>query len=409
MKKFLSLLLAAMLGLSAVGCSGGSKGSGSLTDESVTGTDAVEESSAWESASEASEEMTGEFETANIKLINGLYEGEDAALINSLQGHITIIDNGGTFPVLIADKTVYSEDYGTLKEIISLPAVPDSVIYFDNISIGENLLYFKDSKLNLYPADEYGIRFTDIAFNEETDFVGEIGLSSYFKIIRKENGSYIIDYYESDDESGVFVLESHKPLENIQTPDVKTLSVKEIIPLRSHSNGYYVYILTDSNDVYAIDSISSRGKMTTMSSNPIVSNVDRIIAPADVNTYLTTPIYSKIGDSANLYSGAPGASLIETSDNFEIAFILPHDQTPEKVTDVFSVSDKLVFVFANGDTYYTDDIEKEERTSYDMTKLDEVSHLKAGGTILDMAGAMTLDDNLYMLMSDGKLYYIPLD
>ncbi len=404
MKKVLSLLLAAMLALSAVSCSGDRDDTDSPADVSVAGEDAA--GAAGEGSDEAT---TGEFETEAIKLINGLYDEEDVKRIEAIQGHITHIDNGGTFPVLIADNTVYSEDYGTLKEKFSLPATPDSIVYFDNISIGENLLYFKNGKLSLYPADEYGIRFTDMEFNEETDFVGEIGMSSFFYIVRKKNDGYILEYYENDDGNGAFVLESQKPLEIVETSDVKELSVKEIIPLHSNSSGYCVYILTESNDVYELDSVNSNGSLTMTSSSSIASNVDKIIAPADVTTYLTMPIYSKVGDGTRLYSGAPGADLMETSDNFEIAFVLPDGHTPEEVTDVFRASDKLVFIFANGDTYCTDDIEKEEQTSYDMTKLADVSQLKADGTILDMAGATTLDDNLYMLMSDGKLYYKPLE
>lgn len=409
MKKFLSLLLAAMLALSAVGCSGDPDDAGGSADRSAAGTDAAGESAAGEGGDNTNEAAAGEFETEEIKLINGLYDEEDVELIDSIQGHITNIDNGGTFPVLIADNKVYSEDYGTLKERFSLPAAPDSLVYFDDISIGENLLYFKDGKLSLYPANEYGIRFTDIDFDEKTDFVGEIGMSSFYQIVRRENDGYIIDYYEDDDGSGAFALESQKPLETVETSDMEELSVKEIIPLRSNSSGYCVYILTDSSDVYQLDSVNSNGSMTMLSSDPLVSNVDRIVAPADVTTYLTVPIYSKAGDSASLYSGAPGAELVDTSDNFEITFVLPDGHTPEEVADVFRVSDKLVFVFANGDTYFTDDIEKEERTSYEMTKLEDVSQLKASGTILDMAGATTFDDNLYMLMSDGKLYYKPLE
>ena len=77
--------------------------------------------------------------------------------------------------------------------------------------------------------------------------------------------------------------------------------------------------------------------------------------------------------------------------------------------DVIGISEKLVFVFANGDTYFTDDIEQENRASYEMTKLEDVSQWKADGTILDMAGATPLDENLYLLLRDGKLYYKPLE
>lgn len=394
MKKSISLLLAALLALSVAGCSSNPDDAGGTGNApSPTGDNSGQEA------------VVGEFETEEIKLIDGLYDEEDVKLIRSIQGHITHIDNGGTFPVLIADNKVYSEDYGTLKEIISLPETPDDIIYFDSHSIGENLLFFKDGKASLYPAKEYSIRFTDLAFNTETDFVGEIGTSSFFNLVRWENGGYHIEYYDKDG-NGAFVLNRQKPLKTVETPDVQALPVKEIIPLRSNSDGYCVYILTDSNDVYEIGNVNSNGKMTTVSSAPLASNVDTVLAPAE--TYLTVPIYSKVGDTTNLYSAAPGASLTDASDNFEVSFVLPDGHAPWEVMDLFRVSDKLVFVFTNGDTYFTDDIEKENRTSYEMTKLDDVSQLNADGTIRDMAGAEVMDDNLYLLMSDGKLYYKPL-
>ena len=115
--------------------------------------------------------------------------------------------------------------------------------------------------------------------------------------------------------------------------------------------------------------------MTVSPSSPLLSNVERIIAPNDVSTYLTVPIHSKVGDSSN----------------------------------VFRAADKLVFVFTDGGTYYTEDIEEEDRSSYDMIRLDDVSQLNADGSILDMAGVTVFDDNLYLLMDDGKLYYRPLE
>lgn len=44
-----------------------------------------------------------------------------------------------------------------------------------------------------------------------------------------------------------------------------------------------------------------------------------------------------------------------------------------------------------------------------MVKLDDVSQFNADGAVHDMAGAEVMDDNLYLLMSDGKLYYRPLE
>ena len=142
-----------------------------------------------------------------------------------------------------------------------------------------------------------------------------------------------------------------------------------------------------------------------MTSSPIASSVENVLAPSDVGNKLTAPIYSKTGDTSALYSSAPGADIIDTSDNFEISFVLPDGHTPDEVKDIIQVSDKLVFIFDNGDTYYTGDIQDEEKTSYEMTKLDEISSLNSEGSVLDMAGATTMDDNIYLLLKDGKLYY----
>ena len=52
---------------------------------------------------------TGNFETEDVKLINELYDEEDLELINAIQGHITHLDHGGTFPVLVANNKFYFE------------------------------------------------------------------------------------------------------------------------------------------------------------------------------------------------------------------------------------------------------------------------------------------------------------
>ena len=203
MKKMVVLLLFSMLAVSAAGC--GSKQS--------SADDAAKQESSAADESRQDETASGKFETENVKRIDALYSEDDIDLIRSIQGHITHIDSGGTFPVILAGQKVYAEDYGALKERVSLPETPDDILYFDNISIGENLLYFKDGKVSLYPFKEYGVRFSDLAFNKETDFVGEIGTSSYYNIVRRENEGYVIDYYEDKDGSDTFVLGGQKPLE----------------------------------------------------------------------------------------------------------------------------------------------------------------------------------------------------
>lgn len=389
-KKLFTLLLTALL-FSAAGCGGNNE---------ETPPDHQQEDNV----------TTGNFETEDVKLINELYDEEDLELINAIQGHITHLDHGGTFPVLVANNKFYFEDYGSLKEMETLPEEPDDILYFDNMEIGENLLYFKDNTVSLYPInDEYGIQFSNIEFNKDTDFVAEIGLSSYFMIVRKVSDGYNIQYYEMNEETEEFELNNEAMIEEIMTSDYTPLDVKEIVVLPSYQYGYCIYVITNNNEAYWIDTINHRGSMTALSSAPYFTNVSRIFAPADVGNYLTLPVYSKIDDSSALYSGAPGADLFETSDNFEISFLIPEGHTTDEVEDIIRVSEHLVFVFDNGDVYTIDELEEEEKTSYEMEKLEDVSQLNKEDKILDMAGASTMDDNLYILMSDGNLYYQSLD
>ena len=80
MKKLIILLALMLVSLSAAGCGNSDQ-------------QADDPSADTESKSEAA---AGEFESEDIKLIN------------SVQGSITHIDNGGTFPVLVANDKVYT-------------------------------------------------------------------------------------------------------------------------------------------------------------------------------------------------------------------------------------------------------------------------------------------------------------
>ena len=172
MKKLIVLFAIMLLILSFAGCGNSDGPSG-------------------EPAGQSSGTAKGQFESEDIKLINDLYDDEGLELISSIQGNITNIDNGGTFPVIVAGNKVYSEDYGTLKEALTLPDTPDDLIYFDSIEIGENILYFKDGKISLFPYNDYGISFTDMEFDLHTDFIPEISMSSYYMIAHKERNSYV--------------------------------------------------------------------------------------------------------------------------------------------------------------------------------------------------------------------------
>ena len=119
MKRFLILLLITILVLSAAGCGSSGETSAPVAEPTVqeTGggtyeTAAPEGDTGQETISGADdsgqEQPAGAFETEEIRLIDDLYDEDELAFIQSIQGHITHIDNGGTFPVLIADNKVGS-------------------------------------------------------------------------------------------------------------------------------------------------------------------------------------------------------------------------------------------------------------------------------------------------------------
>lgn len=53
----------------------------------------------------------------------------------------------------------------------------------------------------------------------------------------------------------------------------------------------------------------------------------------------------------------------------------------------------------------TDEIKPEGKDTYEMKKLDDISKLNGEGKVIDMAGSSVLDDNIYLLTDDGKVYY----
>lgn len=350
--------------------------------------------------------MSGEFESDDIKLINDLYSEEDMEFIKSIQGKITSIDSGGTFPVLVAGGKVYSEEYGALKEVITLDETPERIMYFDSTEIGENIFAFKDGKISLVPFNDNGISFEGLDFNQVTDYVAEIGLSSFYKIARSETDGYVIYDYEDMDGTGEITLYDKDLIDGYETSEYDAINVKEIIPLENQNSGYSVYVITDGGDLYQADTTdAAHGKMAMETSSPIASNVENVFASADVVSNLVAPIYSKAGDDTYVYSWVRGADLVDAADNFEISFALPEGHASGEINNIFRVSDKLVFVFENGDVYRTEDIQKEERTTYELEKLDDISKLNSDGSVIDMAGASVMDDNIYLLMSDGKLYH----
>ena len=303
---------------------------------------------------------TSNVEKNSIQLLENLYKenDENLSLIKSIQGKVTYIENGGTFPVLVADNKLYLESYGDIIEKYQFLNQPDEILYFDNIEIGKNIFVMSNGKISAFDIDEGKSIFENIDFNAESDFIPTLGGDSYVFIMSKTANGYNIKYYQKDDESQTFKLYSEENLNKVQTSNSNEINMKELFVLKNNDNGYSLYCLTQNNEVYWVDRVDPNGNMTMRSKTPILTNVDKIIEPASVYSNLTLPIYTKINDNTAVYSGAPGSSIMDTEDNFEISFEMPSGHNPNQIKDIFQVSDFLIFEFDNKDVYYIDEIQR---------------------------------------------------
>lgn len=402
--RVIAALLAVGLLLSLAGCAGGDVSNEKEDIPAITDTENVQP----EVGPTDPETPAAEFETEYIRPLEELYAGdeEDFAHIQALQGHITQIDNGGTAPVFVAEGKLYIAPYGEYEEKVTFPDTPDDILFFDSLNRGESVYYLKGGSLSLYDAAYgEGPMFTDIPFDPETDFIAKLGSDSYFFLVSETTDGYVIRYYLRDDESGEMQLDSEIPLSEIENREFEDTAIAGLIALPGKQNGYSIYLLTTSGELYVVDDINTNGEIHVNTAAPSLSGVERVFAPADAGNLLTVPIYSRPGDEKAVYSGVPGESLADVEDNLEISFPMPGDHTALEIRDIFQISDRLAFVFDNGDVYVSGEISDTEAAAYELEKLEDVSELNRMGDILDMAGASVRDDNLYLLMSDGEIYY----
>lgn len=268
-------------------------------------------------------------------------------------------------------------------------------------------------KINLYEADKKtdNVVFENIDFNKDTDFIPEESWGSTLNIVRKNDNNYIVKYYEINNDTNKLEFHSQSVLNRVQTSYGDELIGDKLNVVISNKYGYCVYFITKNNEAYwineayvSVGKYSSVGGLRATSKTPYLTNVDKIYASADVGNNLSRPIYSKIGEQEVLYSYVPGSDILDSSDDLEISFQLPDGHKASEIKDIFQVSDYLVFVIDNN-VYITDEIQAKSRNTYDMKKLEDISKLNNTGKIVDMAGASTLNNNIYVLMDDGKIYY----
>lgn len=412
MKKLFISLLCLVMASSMTACA-----NSNMSDENPNTTasaasseeSSISDSSVDVSDSESSETVSDGSESTdlseNIIRAEELYEEdeEEYALIESLQGKIKYIEQNNAYLTFIAENKVYITKYGGITPKIELSGDPEQVQYFNNVEIGENVYCYTDNKISLYN-DNGELRFKDVEFNPETDCVyADMGDNLF--VMSKQSDGYRIKYYEITDEKEAEIKEENMltEYETVKGDDI-TDQVKEIQIVPSNKYGFEAYCITNNNELYWANDIHE-DSLEMSTSKSMAKDVDTIYAQSYVTTYTTTPVYSKVDDEKAVYSVAPGASIVSAEDNIEIAFPMPDNHVPSEIKDIFNSYGALVFVFDNGDTYITEDIEKTGTTEYKMTKLEEVSEMNADGKIVDMTGGgSALEKYVYLLTDTNELY-----
>lgn len=410
-KLFISMLCASML-FSCAACGSNptsTENASDVTTESANHSD-QDYMETMESSEEESALVSSDEEQSDTAIIRAeeLYEDDDEnrALMESLQGKIQFLDQSDVSVMMYAENKVYTNKYSDIITVAELGEQPEWIQYFENVNVTERVLYYANGKINCYKNS--GVDFADIDFDPETDFIAGMGMGSLYVASRQDNGYVMKGYEENNDE---WVLQSENLItrfENNMGDDISA-EIKDILVVLGNVNGYEVYCRTNDNALYRVDRAREDGfYMTT--SDPIAANVESIYGVASSTTN-TVPIHSKAGDENAVYAASHGRSMASNDDDFEITFMMPDGHKPDEIKDIFEANSSIVFVFENGDTYITDEIEEIERDTYEMKKLEEISALNSEGKIIDMSGdaSSLFSKNIYILMDTNELYYYELD
>ncbi len=407
------LLLGGVTVAAVAGISSTKEYNDQITEESYVENDYTEERTENENvgAEEESEEMLNEtsaYEDGDILPAEKLFsEGEEAyTKMESLQGQIVALD-GASEPTFMAGNTTYTIAYSTLLE----NSVAENAAWmrcFDSLDYGRTILvYTIESKLSAYKESGEPI-FVDLDYNDETDFIADLSLST-LHIIRRQGNEYIIFYYDFEDDGTLTLIEQNVITEYVYEDGTGVSEgIKELVVVPSSVNvtGNRIYYLSDNNNWYIVENCIGRGKLE-MDDTPLLTNIDRMYYDNSV-WQTASPIYAKVGDTTRIYTKIMGEDWTSDEDNAEISFVLPDGYTTNDIKNILGSVDCPMIEFTNGDVYYAEEIDDEVAAEYTFTKLETVSELNASGKIIQMVGPFWMDDTLYILMDDNKLYYLEL-
>lgn len=367
--------------------------------------------------------------------------GSDAYnAIKKAQGKISYISSLTTGLTFVANGEWYSTGMGdSAQKNAIIPTDADNIIFYHNMSIGENLVYTKENELFSVGADSE-IRYNNVAFNPATDVIlyDNSYDAPYLHIISKTVEGYIVNHWgpkvdehsvavQNKDGSYTYELLESAPVGAIMTAkttiDNKRIEgtdisaeVVEIFALPNHANGYEIVVKTVDNDIYYVKEIvegdrDSDGavlnfKLKLKTHSPELINVDKLFM---VETFFTAPVYSKCDNNTRMFTKGVGKDLFDPKDDVEIVFTMPDGLTTDRVVSVFSVSNAIGFVFDNGDVYLTYKLDEsgaslDVNKEYSLLKNEDLSRALKEQNVVMFVGE-TVFSKVYMLTQNGYLLF----
>ena len=345
----------------------------------------------------------------NIYLLENIYEGDNDKEIKDFikknQGKFKHLLGNSTVS-LIATKDSVNNYYPNFSNIISTNGGYDWIRFFNNMEYGKMFVLYKDGKITaMQPNNE--IRFKDIPFNDNTDFIDTIS-SSYLTIITSENNSYSVVYYEKENEN--WVLKSTKPITSAE-PEYGTenITIKSIMSVEDDSYGFKNYVIDDKNNAWEIDHVSSNGKVITKKKTHQMDNVARIYPQFTLDSVAITPFVKNDNNklSLRLYN-----ALEKVDTTIDIDF--PEKYNADNILKFIEIKsesyalmpDRFIIIMNDGTCFMTDVAVTNTTTDIGFVKLEELSRFIINNMAFEVEifnGAL-IKQHLVLIDKDGKVY-----
>ena len=448
MKKILAILLACCMLFSLAAC--GEKTDTPPEDEIVQEEEKVDKNEAMGDETEEDEvddDVTEDVEEDEgdekplfdnlVKFEDTYYEDDDIYnVIKNAQGKIDYIDTLTTSATFVTNGEWYIPGLlGKVTHAATIPSNATNLQYFDNMTLGANLIYVVDGKITCV-SDSGKVRYSDIPFNTETDmlvFNDSLDAQWITIITKTDNGYTATQWYPVEDEEtgmpkvtedGKYVYEIYEsgPIEVFKTGDKGvrdewvdgyeiTDDIVEIFQVANRKNGFETIARTTNNDLYVLEDLHTVFGTWTFEATtyePWLKDADKLFY---IETMFTVPLYSQHSDTSRIFTTSFGESIVDDSDDKMVTFLMPDGLTTKNIMTAFSVSNAVCFIFDNGDVYLTKEMSDDAFAinvsgEFEMFKQDELSEInntmnfKSFASNLVGIGAK----NIYGLTGDGYVY-----